>query len=57
MAEKDFREVRQRIFNAENGGKLSNIDKPTIHFYSTYWKDELCWGEKNPKQLLVISKT
>lgn len=34
---------------------MANIDKPTIHFFSSYWKDESCW-KKKPEQLLVIPK-
>lgn len=34
---------------------MANIDKPTIHFFRSYWKDESCWGKK-PEQLLVIPK-
>lgn len=34
---------------------MANIDKSTIHFFSSYWEDESFW-KKNPEQLLVISK-
>lgn len=38
MTQKEFRDIRQGKLNGEKGGKWSNIDKSTIHFFSSYWK-------------------
>lgn len=33
---------KQNTFKGKKGRRLSNIDKPTIYFFRSYWKDELC---------------
>lgn len=55
MTQKDFRDVRQSIFNGEKGGKWPILINLQFIFSVAIGKMNHA-GEKKPEQLLVIPK-